>query len=179
MKADYYLTKIRHLRRIACLSMDSGESCDHALHLNLLAKEHSNFMEAQAHHDLRGKAGALANVVTVACGYALDAGTAQMMDMNRVMILCERAAERDRINLHGAFALVLNSNVTKLCTREQIAKTQDKYAELGILVEFRESGDDLWSCFAANSVGGIAKGKWLRGSGYTEPTWYERSMWML
>lgn len=161
------------------MPMDSGPHCNHALHMKLVAEEQYEFLEAHAHEDLRGKADALADIVTVACGYILDAGQHLMMDMHQVLLICERAASRDHISLQGAFSLVQASNMSKLCTRDQIKGTQEKYGELGVTLEFRDAGDGMWSAFAANTVGGIPKGKWLKGVGYKEPRWCDGHIWRL
>lgn len=179
MNAQHYIDQVRQLRRSACMSMDSGQHCNHALHMKLLAEEHSEFMEAHGHEDLRGKADALGDTVTIACGYILDAGQHQLMDMYKVLVICERAATRDRINLMGAFSLVHASNMSKLCTRDQIKPTQERYAELGVTLEWRDAGNGMWSAFAANTIGGIPKGKWLKGVGFTEPRWCESHIWRL
>lgn len=181
MKVDmnFYLDHIRHLRRVGCLTVDSGAACDHALHLGLLVEEQTEYFEAHGSGNLAEKADALADTVTVACGYILDAGDHQKVDMVGVIKQAERAALADRIDLAGAFALVCESNLSKLCTVNQILPTREKYAKLGVELEFRDAGHGLWSAFAANSSGDIPKGKWLKGVGFREPNWKDTWLWML
>lgn len=174
---DFYLNHVREMRQAACLTMDSGEQADHLLHMSLYAEELEEFLEACAYMDKRAIADALGDIVVVACGYALDAGQNTKFDVVRAVDHANRAADVNGIMLSGAFLLIHESNMSKLCTEAQATATRLKYADMGIEVEFRDAGNGMWSAFAANDAGKIPRGKWLKGVGFHEPAWDRVEVW--
>lgn len=175
----FYLNHVRDMRQAGCLALASGESADHLLHMRLLCEEQGEYVKACADNSQRSKADALGDIVVVACGYQLDAGEHAMIDLQAIIADAERAARRDDINLAGAFLLIHESNMSKLCREDQLEPTRLKYAEQGIEVEFRQAGEGLWSPFAATTNGTIPVGKWLKGSGYHEPDWSREMIWQM
>lgn len=176
---QFYLNHVRQMREAACLSLDSGINADHTLHLQLYAEELDEFLKACAEGDKRAKADALGDVVVVASGYHLDAGEHARINFKRAVEHAALAATVEGINLPGAFLLIHESNMSKLCHEDQLEPTRLKYAAQGIDVEFRPAGEGLWSPFALNSNGAIPAGKWLKGVGYHEPDWSKLEAWRL
>lgn len=179
IEPSFYVSHVRQMREAACLTLSSGIDTDHALHLQLYSEELDEYLLACAEKQLRGKADALADVVVVACGYHLDAGDHARISFKRAIEHAGRAAKAEGINLPGAFLLVHESNMSKLCREDQLEPTRVKYGMQNIDVEFRPAGEGLWSPFALNSNGAIPAGKWLKGVGYHEPEWDKQEVWLL
>ena len=177
IKTAFYLDKVRQMRVAACMSLNEGLFADHKLHTKLFAEELFEFLTGIAEKSQQDTADALGDILVVACGYVLDAREHAEIDIEEVVRMATKAAQGFDINLPGAFMLIHDSNMSKLCTYEQREPTRLKYAERGIEVEFRDTGTGLWSAFAANSADGIPKGKWLKGVGYHEPAWDRTGVW--
>lgn len=174
---EFYTDQVRHLRESACMPIGSGINADHALHLRLLTEEQQEYIDGTITMDRRMMADALGDIVVVACGYSVDAEDHALIDVGQTVLLASKAAEAHLINLPGAFMLIYESNMSKLCTEEQRDPTVRKYAELGVELEFRDAGNGLWSVFAANDTAAAPKGKWLKGVGYREPNWESIEIW--
>ncbi len=171
---NYYLSLTSQYRSGAGLSMGKGKDADHALHLRLFAEESNEFLEALAKPHLEEVAKELSDMVVIACGYYLDAGEHAMLSYLSVIDNAHSFAAKNGIDLVGAFALVQKSNLSKLCTPEQIEPTREKYREMGVAVEFRESTPGKWACYCLShdplpGQDQIPAGKQLKGAGFFKP----------
>lgn len=147
---------------------------DEALHLNLLSEECSEFRYAGT---LADKADALADIVFVTTGGWIDCENDYM---HRYIYVAIIQAENLEIDLLRATKTVFVSNMSKLCSRDEIRPTADKYAVIGVAVHF-EPVDELdesagFRCICSESVTGVdgkeyPKGKLLKSVGYREPDW--------
>lgn len=178
VELEFYMKHVKEMREAARLSISSGLDADIGLHTNLYAEELFEHLCACAEDNLEEKADALADILVVACGYVLDAQEHATIDIEKVHQMTQKAADRDGIILHGAFLLVHESNMSKLCTDAQVEPTRLKYAEQGVLVEFKETAGGLWSALAANSTPHAPIGKWLKGVGYHAPNWGSELIWL-
>jgi hypothetical protein len=176
-EASFYLDHVAQMRTAACMTMGRGFDTDHALHLQMYASEMNEYVTATNNNDLPQIADAMGDIITVAAGYALDAGPYAMIQFDSILTMLEAAADRHNIILHGAFLLVHESNMSKLCTAAEIELTRKKYADRGVYLDFKPVPGDLFSVFARNSTDDTPKGKWLKGISYAEPNWAATEIW--
>lgn len=144
------------------------------LHLALLAEESNEFLDAKNKRDL---ADALADMVFVAAGGVIDGFPQFEDDINFTVI---PLSKDENIDLLRATKTVYVSNMSKLCQRDEIKPTADKYAAIGVAVHF-EPVDELdesagFRCICSETVIGedgkeYPKGKLLKSVGYKEPDW--------
>lgn len=156
-----YLEKVKEFR--AATGLDAGQPVE--LHDALIREELSELADA------------LADSVVVACGKMAD-GVAdkQWFDLH-IDGLCVAAIEAG-INLDAAFNIVHKSNMSKLCTPDEIEPTRSKYNTLGVAVEFRETSDNLFACYSLGGHPDYPAGKLLKSVGYRGPDWGGEE-WML
>ena len=177
---DFFLRHVREFRSMTGLSLDAGADANHALHLSLLVEEMDEFLAAS---DLAERADALADTVTVACGYLLDAGDHCRVDAAGIVANCQRSADAWGINLPGAFLLVHDSNMSKLIVgRAEMSATIAKYTAQGVQLSFREmgekDGEPVMAAYAAED-GRYPRGKLMKGAAYHSPDWSRESVWQL
>ena len=93
--------------------------------------------------------------------------------------MMEDKARKAGINLRGAFDLVHESNMSKLCTDDDIKPTIEKYKALGVSLEWREVGDGLYSAHTSNETEHAPVGKLMKPISYKKPDWSMRNLWDL
>jgi hypothetical protein len=170
--AKYYLQKVKEFRD-AC----GIHQIDNELHLNLLNEESMKLALAAAKNDIDQVADAFADLVVVYTGWQIDAEPP--IEYECWLNIMEDKARKAGINLRGTFDLVHESNMTKLCSTEEIQPTIDKYKSLGVELEWREVGDGLWSAHAANDTEHAPRHKLLKPTSYKKPDWSKREQWEL
>lgn len=178
IEIDFFLKRVREFRACTGLSLDAGEAADHSLHLALLVEEFDEFLAAET---LEDRADALADVVTIACGYLLDAGDHCRADVLRIVENCQRTADAWGIDLPGAFLLVHESNMSKLVLGDaELRATLAKYDAEGVGLDVRHVGEQLgipvMAVYAAQD-GRYPRGKLLKGATYHQPAWDRVGVW--
>lgn len=157
-----YLEKVKEFRSLTGINGQPEE-----LHDKLIREE------------LAELADALADSVVVACGAHSD--HPDRYSKGRLMswlLGLEMAAAHADINLGAAFGIVHRSNMSKLCTRDEIEATERKYDDLGVTVEFTEVSDGMYACRSACDHPDYPRGKLLKSVGYQSPDWSGEE-WML
>lgn len=178
IEIDFFLNHVRNFRLMTGLSLDAGADANHALHLSLLVEEMDEFLAADT---LADRADALADTVTVACGYLLDAGDHCRADVLRIVENCQRTADAWGIDLPGAFLLVHESNMSKLVLGDaELRATLAKYDAEGVGLDVRHVGEQLgipvMAVYAAQD-GRYPRGKLLKGATYHQPAWDRVGVW--
>ena len=168
---EQLIEKVRVFREAFGLKQD-----DVYLHHELLQEEEQEFLVAEENHDMKEMADALADCVFIAAGGLIDGFSEFNVPMNNVINL---SAEKG-VDLPRAVDTVFVSNMSKLCSRDEITPTADKYAAIGVAVHF-DPVDELdesagFRCICTNSVKGAdgkdyPAGKLLKSVGYQSPDW--------
>lgn len=163
---------VREFREASGLKQD-----DENLHSKLFAEEHAEYHEATTNNNLVEKADALADMAFVSAGGIVDGfETYNNARLDSVIF----TSENEEIDLLRATKTVFDSNMSKLCSRDEIKPTADKYAAIGVAVHF-EPVDELdesagFRCICSESVISsdgkeYPKGKLLKSVGYRSPDW--------
>lgn len=166
-----YLEKVKEFR--AATGLDSGQSVE--LHDKLIREELAETASAIANYDGSISAKSLiadgyADTVVVLCGKTLD-GYISESDLDiHISCIMKNAADRG-INLEVAFNIVHASNMSKLCTEDELEPTMQKYNKLGVAVEFRQISDGLFACYSLIGTDDYPAGKLLKSVGFKEPDW--------
>ena len=151
-----YIEKVREFRKAT--GLDAGQSV--ALHNGLIQEE------------LAELADALADSVVVAVGAHIDKpdefDEAWLADRIARLTM---AADVMGITLPASFGIVHKSNMSKLCTIDELGPTADKYREIGVTVKFTEVGLDLWACWSDCDHPDYPRGKLLKSINYHAPDW--------
>ena len=155
-----YLEKVKEFRNLTGIN---GQSED--LHDKLIRDE------------LAELADALADSVVVVAGKRADGLTSDAEYRHRIGHIMESAYWAG-INLDAAFEIVHRSNMSKLCTRDEIEATERKYNDIGVWVEFTEVSDGLYACRSACEHSDYPRGKLLKSVSYQAPDWSGEE-WML
>lgn len=162
--ATYYLEQVKQFRD-AC----GIHQVDDDLHLDLLDEESKELALASAKGDRGQIADGFADCLVIYCGWALDGNPPIPYD--EWIKVWKDKADIFLIDLRVAFDIVHASNMTKLCTKDEIAPTEAKYKALGIEVEWKEVGDNIWSAHAANDTEHAPRRKLLKPTSFKEPDW--------
>ncbi|MGB2063566.1 MAG: hypothetical protein ACPHUL_00325 [Marinomonas gallaica] len=165
------IEKVREFRNAFGLKQD-----DVFLHHELLQEEEREFIEAEENHDIKEMADALADCIFVAAGGLIDGFSEFNVPINN----CINLAAEKGVDLPRAVDAVFTSNMSKLCSKQEIKPTADKYAFIGVDVHF-EPVDELdesagFRCICTHTVTGddgkeYPAGKLLKSVGYKEPCW--------
>lgn len=147
-----YLQRVKEFRNAMGL-----KQTDQALHDKLFREEKSELADA------------MADMLFIKAGECIDMG--KLDELERFILTLEAKALLFHINLWGAFSIVYNSNMSKLCASDEIAATTEKYAALGVDVEYREVSDDLYAAYSATDHPDYPRGKLLKSISYQEPDW--------
>ena len=153
---NHYIERVKEFRKAT--GLDQGQSIE--LHDKLIREE------------LAELADALADSVVVAVGAHADkpdeftAGWLKYRINNLYM-----AANVMGISLRESFDIVNKSNMSKLCTIDELGPTADKYREIGVTVKFTEVSDDLWACWSDCDNPDYPRGKLLKSINYHAPDW--------
>lgn len=172
-KLDYYLKKILEFRIATCLPVGSGANADNRLHEELFTSEYFEFIDHKG--ELWRQADGLVDQLVIYGGWLLDGTPPVPYETFREH--AEATASAIGINLLESFDLVHDSLMSKVCKGSEIAATEAKYHELGVEIEWRESSDDLFAAFAANTTPHAPKGKLLKCASYHEPNWAGTTKW--
>jgi hypothetical protein len=176
---NFYTPYIALMRSSAKMPMGNGLNANHELHLKLFAEEQLEFYKALLADNRAESADALGDLITVAEGYRADAGDHIRYNTDELIGYCEQMALDLGINIHGAFLLIHESNMTKLCTADQLQESIAKYRDLGVEVATENTTDGRYALFAFNETVHAPMGKWLKGSGYKKPDWSRVDIWRL
>lgn len=149
-----YLEKVKEFRRAT--GLDAGQSVE--LHDALIREELSELADA------------LADSIVVLCG-KFDDGYLSGSDFYGMMRNLKESAEWACVDIDRAFDIVHKSNMSKLCTSDEIEPTCRKYSDLGVAVEFRETSDNLFGCYSLGGHADYPAGKLLKSVGYHAPDW--------
>jgi len=155
-----YLEKVKEFRNLTGINGQSEE-----LHDKLIREE------------LAELADALADSVVVWCGKCAD-GYISEGTLRSVISGVHAAAFDIDINLDAAFEIVHRSNMSKLCTLQELDTTILKYLALGVTVDFTEVSDGLYACRSACDHPDYPRGKLLKSVSYQAPDWSGEE-WML
>lgn len=146
---------------------------DESLHRNLFLEEDQEYQDAETMAEV---ADALADCVFVAAGAIIDG----FDNFSAFLANTIHCAGQEEIDLLRATQTVYTSNMSKLCSRDEIKQTADKYAALGVVVHF-EPVDELdesagFRVICTDTVTGTdgkeyPAGKLLKSVGYQEPDW--------
>lgn len=146
---------------------------DEALHMQLIKEESIELISARSKEEA---VDAYADLVFVIGGSIID-GFDTFSD--HLDLLIDTCLKED-LDILRATKTVFDSNMSKLCSRDEIKPTADKYAEIGVAVHF-EPVDELdesagFRCICSESIIGsdgkeYPKGKLLKSVGYSEPDW--------
>ena len=161
-----YLEKVKEFR--TATGLDAGQPIE--LHDKLIREEWEELFRAAYSLDRAGVADGIADIMVVTCGKYLDGYTVYREIESEIWKLddCARAW---RINLDAAFQLVHESNMSKLCTTDELKPTMAKYEAIGVTLEIKPVQDGLFAVFSATDHPDYPKGKLLKSVGYHEPDW--------
>lgn len=143
------------------------------LHHDLFNEEFRELFDSKTNEDY---VDALADMVFVSCGAIID-GFTQFFDGLHYTIAL---ANRGQLDLIRATQTVFTSNMSKLATLDSITSTRDKYAKIGVEVEFQAVDDcDHTAGFrvvcSKTVIGTDGKeypeGKLLKSTDYKSPDW--------
>ena len=148
-----YLEKVKQFRNLTGINGQPEE-----LHDKLIREE------------LAELADALADSVVVWCGKCADGYISEGTLRSAISDIHAAAFDSD-INLDAAFEIVHRSNMSKLCTRDEIEATEYKYCQAGVVVEFTEVSDGLYACRSACDHPDYPRGKLLKSVSYQAPDW--------
>lgn len=177
LDTEYYLDMVSEFRAATALPMNSGDACNHALHMDLFASENREFLTAETEAQ---RADGLADMLVIWAGYQVD-GTPPVPFSLKLREF-QAWANHFRINLLGAFQVVHESLMTKVCKAEDVEPTRQKYEALGMEVEFRETVDGRYGCFCVKDPHGALgevtpPGKLLKPTCYRSPDWVDDTRW--
>ena len=160
-----YIEKVREFRNL--LGIKQRE----AVHAALYQEESSELDTAKT---LALRADGFADCVVVMAGWCID-HPEKMQDWPRFIDDMKQRAWSYGIRLSAAFDIVHKSNMTKICTADEIDDTYYKYFGMGVEVEFTEVSDGLFACYSAkNHTGDLSdfiQGKLLKSVSYKAPDW--------
>src|SRR5690554_457148 len=157
-----YLEKVKEFRNLTGINGQPEE-----LHDKLIREE------------LAELADALADSVVVACGANSDHPERYSKGwLDGWLLDLQMAATHADIKLDAAFEIVHRSNMSKLCTLDEIEATERKYNDLGVFVEFDLVSDGLYACRSACDHPDYPRGKLLKSVSYQAPDWSGEE-WML
>ena len=162
-----FIQPVREFREATGLPVGSVV-VDHALHLHLFNEEALEFIMAT---ELADKADAIADMIVIGCDYWLDAGTRMKFNIFQVLQGLEDAAARLGINAIGAFSLVHDSNMSKVCNTHQANLTHTKFRELGIFTIAKQVPGGLWAIYSDTDDTTYPRGKLLKPVSYFKPKW--------
>ncbi|MGB1309974.1 MAG: hypothetical protein ACPG47_02130 [Leucothrix sp.] len=146
------------------LAVGLGEQSN-AVHEQLYASESIELLTAQTHAE---KADALADMAVVMAGHYANGDPFYDFE-NAINGLNQQAILND-VSLVHAFDIVMTSNMSKVCTKEYVNKTDAKYQFEGVRLSWIQRGS-LWACYAADDYPDKPKGKLLKPVTYKEPDW--------
>lgn len=149
-----YLEKVKEFR--AATGLDAGQPVE--LHDKLIREELSELADA------------LADSVVVVAGKRADGLMSDAEYRHSIGHIME-SAYWVGINLEAAFNIVHESNMSKLCTTDELKPTMAKYEELGVTLEIKPVQDGLFAVFSATDHPDYPKGKLLKSVGYHAPDW--------
>lgn len=152
---------------------------EEAIHYKLTLEETDELVEAIMFYEkgepLTNIADALADRVFTASGGIIDG-----YDMSSQLDKAIEWSGLIVVDLPRAVDTVFESNMSKLCSRDEITPTADKYAAIGVAVHF-DPVDELdesagFRCICTHSVKGTdgkeyPAGKLLKSVGYQSPDW--------
>lgn len=149
-----YLEKVKEFRRAT--GLDAGQSEE--LHDKLIREELSELADA------------LADSVVVWCGKCAD-GYISEEHLKHEIANLDGAATLKGVDLDAAFKIVDRSNMSKLCTTQEIMATSLKYMDIGVITEFDLVSDDLYACRSGCDHPDYPRGKLLKSVEYRGPDW--------
>lgn len=149
-----HLEKVKEFR--AATGLDAGQPVE--LHDALIREELSELADA------------LADSVVIVSGKRADGLMGDDEYRHRIGHLMESAYWAG-INMDAAFNIVHKSNMSKLCTPDEVEATRRKYNEIGVAVKFRETSDNLFGCYSCGGHPSYPEGKLLKSVGYHAPDW--------
>lgn len=165
---DQLIEKVRVFRE----AFDFSQSADDPIHYRLTLEETDElidaFIEPEPLMRRVAVADALADRVFTSCGGIIDG-----CDMHHYLDKTIKWAERFDMDLPRAVDAVFTSNMSKLCTSDQVEPTRAKYSSIGVIVHFEAVGDNF-RCICSHAVTGddgkeYPAGKLLKSVGYQEP----------
>jgi len=139
---------------------------ENSVHESLYASESIEFLISNTNADM---ADALADMAVVMAGHQL-AGK-PFYDFEKAIDGLFIQAEINRVELAEAFKIVMISNMSKVCHKDDIYKTNAKYAKEGVSLNWVERGNGLWACYSAKDYPDKPKGKLLEPVSYVKPDW--------
>lgn len=166
---DYCLPKVKHFRD--CVGL--GQNLP-SLHRALFDEENEEFYDATCDSEV---ADALADMIFIWCGALLDLKKPIYRTDEWLWTYVQDQAEIVGIDLRGAFDLVYESNMSKLCTINDIAPTIAKYEALGVTVDFRQISNDLFAVYSDCDHVDYPRGKLLKPVSFKEPDWSREDVW--
>jgi hypothetical protein len=159
---------VREFREAFQLNQD-----DEWLHLAMFNEESEEYDKAK---NVSETADALADCVFVSCGAIIDG----FDEFNQCLFETITCADQDGVDLLHATQTVFTSNMSKLATLGNINSTRDKYAKLGVEVEFQPVNEFNYKSgfrvICSRTVTGndgkeYPAGKLLKSTDYKEPDW--------
>ena len=164
---NYYINKTREFRDMIGLVQPDE-------------KTHSDMYQSEARElDLATTkaeaADALADMVVVMSGWCVDFPEKEK-DFPRFIEKMETLSEFNGVNLKAAFDIVNASNITKICTEDEITPTIIKYKKIGIKIEFKEPSDGIFVAYSVKDQwdefsNDYPAGKMLKSINYQAPDW--------
>jgi hypothetical protein len=181
--SELFIKPVAHFRTITGLPMYSYQSpqlgaISHPLHLSLLVEEFEELAGAQT---LADEADALADIVVIASGYYLDAGPHTTIDAIKMIRHTYKIATHRGINLVGAFNLVHESNMSKVCDYATAIATQAMFAREHQLATYvKEVAAGEWAVYSGQDDKVYPRGKLLKPLSYFKPRWEgTESVWVV
>jgi Phosphoribosyl-ATP pyrophosphohydrolase len=160
-----YVKMVKKFRETFGLKQD-----DPKLHDKLFNEEAEELFQAQKDQDKAEVADAICDLLFVWIGKDIDVGVP--MEQTHAFFEDMKGIARDAgIYLPAAFEMVYESNMSKLCTKEEVVPTWNKYLPLGVNIEHKEVSDGLYAVYATNDTEHAPKGKLLKSVGFFEPKW--------
>ena len=164
---NYYIEKTREFREMIGLVQPD-------------AKTHSDMYQSEARElDLAttkaDAADALADMVVVMSGWCVDFPE-KTENWGAFYKQMETLSAFRGVNLRATFDIVHASNITKICTKDEVRGTIAKYQELGIEVEFKEPSDGVFIAYSTHDQwdefsNDYPQGKMLKSINYKSPDW--------
>lgn len=173
---NYCTSKVKAFRDAVGLTQNTPE-----LHRKLFDEEQQEFYDAESDADV---ADALADMIFIWCGAMLDLKRPIYRDEEWFWSYVQYQAQIAGINLKGAFDLVYESNMSKLCIHSEIYETIHKYDQIGVLIDFKPVEHELFAAYSAYDQTGkdgkeYPEGKLLKSCRYHEPDWSKESVWRI
>ena len=148
----------------------SGQSS--TVHECLYASESIELLTATEQHE---RADAFADMAVVMAGHYLDGKP--FYDFEKAIAGLNNQAVLNGIYLAGSFAIVMESNFSKVCSEEFIKLTNEKYLTEGVGLTWVKT-DGMWACFSAFDMPDKPQGKLLKPVTYRQPDWSGNS-WLI